>query len=219
MASGVSGVGGYNYLGRMRQSQNGTGQSNRIFGKLDTNRDDSISKDEWSAFQSRLQGSGSTSALSLLNLLQSPAQSGTSGGSTSSANTGEAAFTAIDTNGDGAISKDELCKALFGTRQKTGETASGANSQGVSSKTDTLFSKIDTNGDGSLSKEELAAFRSTTTAQFLNRAGVSGSTTSAGSTSGAAGAAAFIQQALGKYMQLTPAGRGIAAAGSFLGIG
>jgi Ca2+-binding EF-hand superfamily protein len=215
MTSGVSGTSSYNYLGRVRQAQNGIGMASKLFGKIDANGDKSISKDEWSAFQTGLQSSGSTSALSLLNLLQNSTQLGTTGTSGSSGNS----FTSIDTNRDEAISKDELYTALFGTRQKTGETSSSTSSQGATNKTGTLFNNIDTNGDGSLSKDELSAFQSTMTAQFLNGLTGSNPDASVSSTSTVNSAASLIHQALAKYMQFTPAGLGITTAGSLLGVG
>jgi Ca2+-binding EF-hand superfamily protein len=225
MANGVSGVGSYAYLSRLRQAQGGNNLGNRLFGKIDTNGDNSLSKDEWTAFQSslatQLQGaqssSGSGSASALLNLLQNPAQVATTGVSGSSGSKADDVFARIDTNGDGSISKDELTKALFSVRHHMHLGTSDVNSQtGSSSAVDELFNKIDTNGDGSISKDELTAFQSSLTAQLMNGATSDSTPILANSASSAA---ALMQQAIGKYMQLTPSGQGIARIGSFLGMG
>lgn len=180
MASGVSGIGGYSYLGRLRQAQGE--QKNSLFGKVDTNADNSISRDEWTALQSGLtaqsqnvKSSSSGSASSLLSLLQNAAVSGTTSNSASSA------------------------------------TAANAS-----------FAKIDTDGDGSLTTNELNAFQAGLTTQLLNGTTTSGSTASddtSNGTSSISTAAAFMQQAISKYMQFTPTGKGIAAVGSLLGLG
>jgi Ca2+-binding EF-hand superfamily protein len=218
MASGVSGIGGYSYLGRLRQAQGE--QKNSLFAKIDTNGDSSISKDEWTALRSGLttqsqsaKSGSSGSALSLLSLLQNAAGSGTTGSSESSATAANASFAKIDTNGDGSLSKDEFNTALSSLLNY------GTTEAGSYSATETLFAKIDTNGDGSLGTNELNAFQAGLTTQLLNGiTKTSGSEASEG-TSSTSTAAAFMQQAISKYMQFTPTGKGIAVVGSLLGLG
>jgi hypothetical protein len=226
MASAINGVSGYAYLSKLRQAQGGNNLGNKLFGKIDTNKDDSISKDEWTAFQSSLttqlqstqSSSGAGSVSTLLSLLQNPAQTGTAAASTTSGTTADSAFAKIDANGDGSISKDELTKAIFSVRHHMHLGSADATAQtGSSSAINDLFGKIDTNGDGSLSKDELTAFQSSLTTQLMN--GTTTTDSTANQASGLSTAAALVQQAIGKYMQFSPAGQGIARIGSLLGIG
>jgi len=90
-------------------------------------------------------------------------------------------------------------------------------SHGAGSLANRLFSKIDGNSDLSTSKEALpapqsasreepAAFQSTLLDQLQNRpAGGSGTSTTS-EASGAASVVSLMQQAVSKYMQLSPAG-------------
>jgi Ca2+-binding EF-hand superfamily protein len=61
-------------------------------------------------------------------------------------------FSAMDTNGDGSVSTDELTAALQGTTGSSG-TASGS----ATSSSD-IFASIDSNGDGSISATELQTY-------------------------------------------------------------
>lgn len=224
MANGIGGIGGYAHLSRLRQAQGGNSLNANLFGKADANGDKSISRDEWTAFQSnltaQLQGSQSSAASgspqALLSLLQNPAQIGTTASSTSASGTANDAFSKIDTNGDGSVSKDELTKALFSVHYHLNTGADAGSRSSSSAVAEQLFKSVDTNGDSSISKDELTAFQSSLTSRLLNGNGASGAASN--QTGGEGGLTSLIQQAIGKYMQFTPVGRGVAQIGSFLGL-
>ena len=82
------------------------------------------------------------------------------GGGTSASQDADQIFAAMDTNGDGSISPDELSTALGSTTAGSGTaTSSNANS---------LFASIDTNGDGSISQSELSNYLNTLQTQMQN---------------------------------------------------
>ena len=184
MISGISGVDNSYYLQylqqlkQLQQSQSSGPPADKLFSKIDTNGDGSISKDEFSTFQSSMtkqsessiMGSQADSTSAFLALLQSAglaaADSSTSPTAASNATTSQKSstkadqlFSKIDTNGDGTISKDEFAKAGAAIHRhrhhgahKTGSLSSSA------SPRNQLFSKIDTDGDGSVSKDEMITF-------------------------------------------------------------
>jgi Ca2+-binding EF-hand superfamily protein len=172
MISGISGVGNSNYLQQMQQSQPAGLSAVQIFGKIDTNGDGSVSKDEFTAFQtnmpiqfqSAVMGSQVDSTSSLLALLQSAGQATTETSnpvvSTATPGNGTIAaqlFGKIDTNGDGSISKDEWAKLGTTMHRSRHHGAHKAGPQ-KGSTLDQLFNSLDTNKDGSVSKDEMTTF-------------------------------------------------------------
>ena len=83
MISGISGVNNYDYLWQLQQSgsQSGNISADEVFSKIDANGDGSISKDELSAFQSKLdaQSAGSATGTSPATSAVSNQQSQTNG--------------------------------------------------------------------------------------------------------------------------------------------
>jgi Ca2+-binding EF-hand superfamily protein len=201
MISGISGVSNYDYLWQLRQygSQRGNMSAEEVFSKIDTSGDGSISKDEFTAFQSNPQTPFENSAMgsrtdsaSLLGLLAALSQAATTGptagsGSQSTGGATDELFSKIDTNGDGVISKDELAKARATIHhhhhhhRKSSDATSQVN---ATSPFDLLFSKIDSNGDGSLSKDELSTFQSKLADSVTGSpAGATGTSTTANTVS------------------------------------
>jgi len=156
-------------------------------------------------------------------------------------NLGNGFFGKADANKNGSISEDEwsafqstLTAQMQGSQSSSGSGSvstllnfmqnptqigtTNTSSTSSGNTVDDTFSKIDTNGDGSISKKELATFSSSLTDQLLAGQTTSGSSTS-DQTSILSTTAALMQQAIGKYMSLTPAGQGISLASSLLGIG
>ena len=231
MVGGVNSAAGYQYFLQSNKNRSASSATDGIFASLDTNGDGSISKDEFSAFQSALAGrlqdtqSGSQTGSTefLLSLLQSAGQigststaAGTTASSTSQQGTVDDIFNKMDANGDGSISKDEFKKALSGTHHHHFHHHTNASTQaGSSTLADQLFAQIDTNGDGSMSKDELATFQSAMAASLQSGTGTGASNSTAIQASGATDVMSFIQQAISKYLQLTPGG---ALGGAGLGI-
>jgi Ca2+-binding EF-hand superfamily protein len=82
---------------------------------------------------------------------------------------------------------------------------------------DDIFNEMDANGDGSISKDEMTAFQSTAAAAPQSGAAGSTSNSTSTQTAGATGLTSFVQQAISKYLQLTPGGLiGAAGLGGFL---
>jgi Ca2+-binding EF-hand superfamily protein len=178
MIGGISGLDSLYNLQQLRQSQSGSISDAQLFSKIDANGDGSISKDEFSTFQSNMatqfknsiMGSQTDSTSALLALLQSAglAASGSSALSTAASDstpslknstTADQLFSKIDTNGDKSISKDEFAKAGLTIHHHQRRNAYKAGSQnGSPSHLDQLFTKIDTNGDGSISQDEITTF-------------------------------------------------------------
>jgi hypothetical protein len=185
MVGGVTGAAGYQYFLQMKQAQGAKTRASRIFNNSATNGNGSVSKGEFSAFQSALVGRPQDTQLSsqtgptefLINLLQSAGHIGS-------------------------------------TNTATGTTASPTSQQCT---VDDIFNEMDANGDGSISKEEMPASQSTTAAALQSGAvGSTGNSTST-QTAGATGLTSFVQQAISKYLQLTPGGLiGAAGLGGFL---
>jgi Ca2+-binding EF-hand superfamily protein len=172
MISGISGVQNTYQLQQLMQPQSANLSAAQVFGKIDTNGDGSVSKDEFTAFQTNMpiqfqnavMGSQADSTSSLLALLQSAGQvttgTGASTVSTASQNGGTIAaqlFGKIDTNGDGSISKDEFAKlgTTFHRSRQHGAHKAGPHK---SSTLDQLFKSVDSDGDGSVSKDEMMTF-------------------------------------------------------------
>lgn len=115
--------------------------------KIDTNQDGSISKDEANAYAQQLV----QQLQAALVELQQAYGAGQQGSQHKHASL-SSQFSAIDTNTDSGISKDELT-AFFAA--KSGSETSAA------ARANQLFAKADTDNDGALSKEELSAFDAT----------------------------------------------------------
>jgi Ca2+-binding EF-hand superfamily protein len=172
MISGISGVQNTYQLQQLMQPQSANLSAAQVFGKIDTNGDGSVSKDEFTAFQTNMpiqfqnavMGSQVDSTSSLLALLQSAGQvtagTGAPTVSTASPNGGTIAaqlFGKIDTNGDGSISKDEFAK-LGTTFQRNRQHGTHKADRQIGSTLDQLFKSVDSNGDGSLTKDEMTTF-------------------------------------------------------------
>ncbi len=146
-------------------------------------------------------------------------------------------FAKIGANGSGSANQDELSAQLqtaqsssasgsvasfINLLQNMGQTGTTGETTGATGTTASSGTEADNtlaganNGYGSTSQDALAAFQSSLTTQFGTDA--TGSDSASNETDSGNTTAAFVQQALGKYMALTPAGQGIATASSFLGI-
>jgi Ca2+-binding EF-hand superfamily protein len=111
------------------------GDSKELFSKMDSNADGQLSSAELDAGMKALMPSPSTMEF---------AQSHTLGGSN---NSQEDHFAKVDTDGDGAVSKDEFQALSDKIKADTGKDANQD------------FSRLDTDGDGQLSKTEFDAGR------------------------------------------------------------
>ena len=185
MVGGVTSA-GYQYFLQMKQARGSKTPASRIFNNsATTNGNGSVSKGEFSAFQSALVGR--------LQDTQSSSQ------------TGSTEFLVSLLQGAGQIGS---------TNTATGTTASSTSQQGT---VDDIFNKMDANGDGSISKDEMTAFQSTAAAALQTGAAGSTSNSTSTQTAGATGLTSFVQQAISKYLQLTPGGLiGAAGLGGFL---
>jgi hypothetical protein len=153
----------------------------------------------------------------------------------------------INTNGNGLVSQDEATafessltaqlqaaqsnsgsdsvSAFLSLLQNLGQTGATGGTTGTTGTPASLsgeaydaFAGINANGNGLVSQAGLAAFESSLTAQIENGGTGSSQASNQAEPSDGSTVAAFVQQALEKYMQLTPAGQGMAVVGSFLGI-
>ena len=165
----------------------------------------------------------------------------------SSNNGGKGPFGMVSTNGNGSVSQDEATafmssltaqlqnaqsnsgsdsvSAFLSLLQNLGQTGATSGTAGTTGTPASLsgeaydaFAGMNANGNGLLGQAGLASFESSLTAQVENGGAGSGKTSNQAEASDGSTAAAFVQQALEKYMQLTPVGHGLAAVGSFLGI-
>jgi calmodulin len=101
----------------------------RMFKKVDSNGDGSVSLDEFKALASNKRGGPDP-------------LSSTDGESV------EDLFSSFDADGDGSLSQSELDTGMAARMQAFADQLKAA-----------MFAKADTNGDGSLSAEEFAAMR------------------------------------------------------------
>lgn len=133
--------------------QNVTGTTDAAAGNGDASASPAVSN--------QITGSGSnglsSGILSVLIVLQE--QQSTNATSTTSpsgagdpSSGGQRLFSALDSNGDGQISKSELESAFTSVASAAGVTTDQA-----TQAADVLVSKLDTNGDGSISQSEFAA--------------------------------------------------------------
>ncbi len=168
MINGISGVENAYYVQQMLQPQSAGLSATQIFSRIDTNGDGSVSKDEFTAFQTNMpvqfqnavMGSQVDSTSSLLALLQSSGQVGGVSGTGATRNIASVAaqlFSKLDANRDGSISKEELAKlgTTFHRERNHGPHKAGSQN---GSTLDQLFKSLDTNGDGSVSKDEMTTF-------------------------------------------------------------
>lgn len=122
------------------------------FAKIDTDQDGSLTKDEINTYNQQLVQQ-LQAALVDLQQMYGAGQTGNpqSGGHHKHGGLADK-LSAIDTNSDSSVSKDELT-AFFAA--KSGDTT------GAASRAAQVFAKADTNNDGALSKDELSAFDAT----------------------------------------------------------
>jgi Ca2+-binding EF-hand superfamily protein len=121
------------------KSGNADERAQALLKKLDTDGNGSVSKDERSAFQSRLSGRMQSLILQcqeMASVTQSP----------SATDITQGVFAKIDANGDGSISQDELNQFL-----------SSPDGSGDKDRIAQLFNAIDTNQDGKIGKDENSA--------------------------------------------------------------
>ena len=234
MVGGVNGAAGYQYFLQLRQSQGAGTPANLFFKTLNTNGNGSTGKDEFSVFQSALTGSPqgtqssaqSDSTEFLVSLLQGAGQmgqanasTGATGSSASQQDVADQIFSQVGANGDGGISEAQIEQALsemYGYQSGTGASAQAD----PLSSTDQLFGQTDTNGDGLISKDGLAALQSSLTGQPQSGAATDTSTSTSTEASDMSDMTSIVQQAISKYLQLSPAGMvGSAALGGLLATG
>jgi len=158
-------------------------------------------------------------------------------------------FKTLNTNGNGSTGKDEFSvfqSALTGSPQgtqssaqsdsteflvsllqgagqmgqanaSTGATGSSASQQGIA---DQIFSQVSANGDGGISEDGLAALQSSLTGQPQSGAATDMTTSTSTEASDMSDMTSIVQQAISKYLQLSPAGMvGSAALGGLLATG
>jgi len=103
------------------------------------------------------------------------------------------------------------------TNASAGTTASSASQQNT---IDQIFSQMNTNGGGTITQDELAALQSSLTGLTQSGAPNDPSASGTGEESSTTGVTSLIQQAISKYLQLSPAGMvGAAALGGVLTTG
>lgn len=118
------------------------------FAKIDSDSNGSLSKDEINSYNQQLVQQLQSA---LLDLQQMYGAGGSQGAGHKHHKQGGLADkpSAIDTNSDNSVSKDELT-AFF--------AAKSGDATGAAARADAIFAKADTNNDGALSKDELSAF-------------------------------------------------------------
>jgi Ca2+-binding EF-hand superfamily protein len=203
MISGVSSTSSnYSYLLQLRQCGTQSSSGDEIFGKIDTDGNGKVSKDEFNTFRSNMEAQ-------LMGSMMSSQFDTTTGIATAT----DDLFSKIDTDGDGSVSTDEFSVFSSKMQAQAGNGMSGPMGPPPGSSTDDLFSKIDTDGDGSVSEDEFNAFRTQMETQAANTAaqglwGTSGSsntgTVGSSSTAEEQGAAnsigSLIMDAITKYL-------------------
>ena len=164
MVTGISGSSSYSSYVSSNSSTSATGNSKKfaddLLKKLDTNGDGSIDKDELSSALSSDSKDGITVSLSKafsdldsndddsldadeLASLTPPPPPPMQMDAGSAADEAQDLLSALDTDGDGSVSSDELTSAL----SNTDNSADSAQ----------VFDALDTNKDGTVSLEELTA--------------------------------------------------------------
>lgn len=117
------------------------------FGKVDSNADGQLTSSEIHAYNQQLASQIQAQLVQIQQMY---------GASQPKASPGDK-FTAMDSNADGAISKDEL--ASFLADKDSARAKPAAND--MMGKANALFDKINTNADDTLSASELSAFAAT----------------------------------------------------------
>lgn len=193
---GVRGLGNYQYLWQLRQSQRATGNAN--------------SSTLQSATQGQLQGAQSTTEESLpaflVSLLRNTGGTASTSPSTatnsaSQQGAAEEAMSESGEDGEGSMSQAGVQGALSGRHHRQHGGAGTTARAGSPVSTESLFDNDNSDGDG-------------TTTQSGTAASQGCSTTSQPSVS--TGVSALLQQAINKYTQLSPASEGVAGLGSVL---
>jgi hypothetical protein len=131
--------------------------SDAIVGQLDGTGNSSGSTAASNQTTGNSSNGLSSGVLSVLIVLQEQQASGGGGASSQSGSSdpsggGQQLFAALDSNGDGQVSKSELESAFTGAAGAAGVTTDQA-----TQAADALIGKLDTNGDGAVSQTELAA--------------------------------------------------------------
>jgi Ca2+-binding EF-hand superfamily protein len=134
-------------------------KTKEAFGKIDTDSNGSISKDEMSSFGDKMSSQMQDMMLSLQAMMSSKG-----GGSGPDIN---AIFGEADSDKSGGLSRAEFDKA--------GQNNPIAKLLQQNSNGDDAFGKIDTDGDGSLSKDEMKSFAETMKKQMSEMLGGGGS--------------------------------------------
>jgi Ca2+-binding EF-hand superfamily protein len=196
MVSGINGssaMNNYSCLSRVRESGARPPSVDDLFSKIDTDGDGSVNKDELSAFQSEMEARFASSVMG------SPFD-GADGTATST----DDLFTKIDTDGDGSVSKDEFKASRSEMRPM------GPPPPPPATSTDDLFGMVDSDGDGTISEDELSTFQSEMRAEMEGLLSAQSETkidTEAASTTSASGVetsvsdfAAFIMEAIDRYL-------------------
>lgn len=123
-------------------------KSKEAFGKIDTDGNGSLSKDEMNAFGDKM----SSQMQSMMISLQSMSGGGMGGQKAGAGGLDiDALFGKADGDKDGAVSREEFTKA---------REANPMSQMMGNSEEDDAFGQIDADGDGSLSKDEVSAFTS-----------------------------------------------------------
>ena len=194
---GVSRVGTYQYLLQLRQSQRPTGNANPSAFQ--------------SAIQGQLQGTESTTEENLPAFLVSLFRNAGGTGSTSPSTgtisasqqgtVGEA-MSENDADGEGLVNEAGVNGTLSGQHRRHYDGTGATARAGSSVLTESLFGQRDSDGDGTTTQSESATSQG-------------GSTTSQPVTTGVS---SFLQEAISKYMLLSPAGGAVAGLGTVLAI-
>jgi Ca2+-binding EF-hand superfamily protein len=127
-------------------------KSKEAFGKIDTDGNGSLSKDEMNTFGEKMSSEMQSMMISLQSMSGGQKGGGMGGGM------GEIDIDALFGNSDGdkngSISRDEFNKA------RENDPLSKMLSSSEESEEDDAFNMIDADGDGSLSKDEVTEFTS-----------------------------------------------------------
>ncbi|MCA0406994.1 MAG: EF-hand domain-containing protein [Proteobacteria bacterium] len=121
------------------------------FAKIDTDANGSLSAEEVNAYNQQLVQQLQAALVDLQQMYGAGQNGAQQGGHHKHGGLADK-LSAIDTNGDSSVSKDEL-SAFFAAQSGNATSAANRASQ--------IFAKADTNNDGALSKDELSAFDAT----------------------------------------------------------
>ncbi len=122
-------------------------KSEELFKKIDADGDGSISKAESDAFKDKAKKADSLLQSFLFSLQAGGPQKADTASDSDADKDAKSAFSAIDTDANGGISKDEFSAAFKDSRLN-------------SDQLNKLFSTLDQNGDGSVSQDEVKSFQS-----------------------------------------------------------